>query len=153
MTRQDRSLIAGFRGILINALLCLAIGALVGGLPGGQIGLVVGICLSLLPGALRRLSSLLDRPTGMVRFLAREAAALCLRIAANIVAALVGVFSPLATAMRGPLLLGRFVGSLVAGLIGAALSRIGPLLATPLGLANVAALEHRAINLTHIPSA
>lgn len=147
MTPQDRSLIVGFGGILINVSLCVALGALIGGLPGGQIGLILGICLSILPGLLRILAPLFNKPKGMVQFLAREMGAGILRVAGGLLDRLQAYLSPLATALRGVLLVGRLIVDLVAGLLGPPLGRIGSALATPLGLANLAALAVIAANL------
>lgn len=146
MTLQDRSLIASFGGALINAMLCVALGALVGGLPGGQIGLVVGICLSLLPGFLRILTPLLNKPTGMVRFLAREVAAI-LRVAGGLLHRLEEYLSPLAAVLHGLLLVGRLIAEPAARFLGAGFACFGRALATPLGLANLAALAVIAGNL------
>ena len=147
MTPQDRFLIASFGGVLINAILCAALGALAGGLTGAQIGVVLGICLSILPGLFRLLVPLLNKPKGMVRFLAREVAAAILRVAGGLLYRLEAYLSPVATVLRGLLLVGRLIGELVANLLGPPLARIGSAMATPLGLANLAALAVIAANL------
>ncbi|MCW5734959.1 MAG: hypothetical protein KIS73_12580 [Enhydrobacter sp.] len=147
MTRQDRILIARFCGVLINAILCAALGALAGGLTGAQIGLVLGICLSVLPGLVRLLARLLNKPKGMVRFLAHEVAEAILRVAGVLVDRLDAYLSPVAAALRGVVLVGRLIADLVAGLLGPPLARIGSAMATPLGLANLAALAVIAANL------
>jgi hypothetical protein len=146
MTPQDRFLIASFGGVLINAILCVALGALVGGLTGAQIGLIGGICLSILPGALRVLPPLLTKPRAMVRFLAREVAAAILRVAGGLLDRLEAYLSPVAAVLRGLLLVVRLIAEPAASFLGAGIARFCGALATPLGLANLAALAVIAAN-------
>lgn len=125
---------------LINGGLGLALGALVGGLHGGQIGLSAGIALAFVPAATRWAGTWLARPDSLPRFVGREVAAVVIRIATSIAAAIGRVLSPIIALPQGPVLLARLAASVVAEAVRAALGLLGRALATPLGVANLAAL-------------
>lgn len=148
MKAMGRFPAASFAAALaVNTGLCILIGTLMGGLRGARLGLVLGIALAILPVVARAVAAWLARPDNLLRFVARQIAATILRAARLLLVALERVFSPIAALFRGPVLLFRFVAYVLCGSITAALSAIGRTLATPLGLANLAALAVIAINI------
>ncbi|WP_428669059.1 hypothetical protein [Reyranella sp.] len=133
--------------VATNAILCAAIGALVAGRPGGQLGLVVGICISFLPQAWRGFTAWLGRSDNILRFVAREATAPILRGASRVVDIGETLLSPIATVLRVVLLIVHVLADLAGQTAGAILGRFGRTLATPLGLANLAAVAIVAADL------
>lgn len=133
--------------IVINTILCVGIGALVGGLPGGQLGLVFGICLAFLPQAWRSLAVWLRKPHNILRFVAREASIPVLRGASRAVDLGAVLLSPAYLVLRVISAIVRVVAELAGQAVGATLGRFGRLLATPLGLANLAAAAIVAADL------
>jgi len=114
--------------------------AIDGSLTGAQAGLAAGLALPFLPLVASRAMAALRRPDGLPRFVARQIAAGVVTAAARLLRWLEQRLKPLATAIDLALLLPRFLSELVVGLVGAALSRLGRLLASPLGIANLAGL-------------
>lgn len=135
MTPQDRALIASFFPVLINTALSTALGALIGGLPGSQIGLVVGIGLSVLPRFWRVLGAMLNKRTGMIRFVAGEVAMVILRGAASVIERLETILLPLAALLGRPVLADGPIIRLAAARLGSGLDALE---------AACAALESRA---------
>lgn len=141
----SRSYIAA---VIVNGLLCTTIGALLGGLRGGQLGLVAGILLAMLPTIVRVSTAWLAQPGGLPRLIAREIGAVAIGAAAAIADALARIFGPLVRLLQVPALMLRFATIVVSGIATAILGAVGRALATPLGLANLAALAVIAVNLT-----
>ncbi|WP_425068837.1 hypothetical protein [Reyranella sp.] len=133
--------------IAINTGLCILIGFLVGGLRGAQIGVLLGIGIGVLPAALRIARRLLADPHGLPRLVGRAIASAALAAGAAAVRMLGGITKPIAALLRGPLLLVRFALEIAAGVLGQVLAAIGRIVATPLGLANMAALAVIAVNV------
>ena len=131
----------------VNGALSVALGALLWGLPGAQAGLVVGIVLAVMPTAVRTALRWMARPDNILRLLGTALAAATIRGASRIVDRLGALLAPIGEALRLPVLLVRFVGIVAVAAAGAALSAVGRVLATPLGLANLAALAVIAVNL------
>lgn len=131
----------------VNAALCIALGALLWGLPGAQAGLVVGIVLAVSPTAVSAALRWLARPDTVLRLFAAAIGAAIVRAGSAIVARTGALLAPIGEALRLPVLLVRFVAIVAAAAAGAALSAVGRVLATPLGLANLAAVAVIAVNL------
>ena len=131
----------------INAILCAAIGALLGGLQGGQLGLATGIALAVLPFIVRASAARLARQDALPRLIAREVAAVAIRIGAAVTSALARLFGPVARLLQGPVLLLRFTALIVTGLASALFAAAGRALATPLGFANLCALGVIVLNI------
>lgn len=133
--------------IATNAILCAAIGALLAGLPGGQLGLIIGICISFLPQAWRGLTAWLGRSDNILLFVVREATAPILRGASRVLDIGETLLSPIAAVLRVVLSIVRVLADLTGQAAGAILGRFGRTLATPLGLANLAAAAIVAADL------
>ena len=131
----------------VNGALSVALGALLWGLPGAQAGLVVGIVLAAMPTAVRAALRWLARPDNILRLVGAAAATAIVRVASRIVDRVGALLAPVGEILRLPVLLVRFVGIVASAAAGAALSAVGRVLATPLGLANLAALAVIAVNL------
>lgn len=124
-----------------------AAGGLIAGLRGLQAGCVAGIVIALLPFLADRVSRWLTRPDGLPRFVAREVGRAAVSIAVPVVQAIVGPFAAVARLLHGPTVLALVVGSILADIAATTLGRIGRTIATPLGVANLAALLVIAIDL------
>jgi len=125
---------------LINGGLGMVLGALVGGLHGSRIGLAAGISLAFVPVAIRWVGSWLARPDSLPRFVGRQVGSVAIQMAASITAAVGRVLSPVIALLQGPVLLARLATSVFAEMARTALAILGRALATPLGIANLAAL-------------
>lgn len=138
--------VAGF-GVLGAAL-----GALIDGGPAGvQAGLPAGLVLAFVPLIVGRIAAALARPDGLPRFLARQIATALVAAAQRLLDRLQRWLGP-PLAVLGLLLLPlRFAAELLAGLAGAALARLGRLLATPLGMANLAGLAILVGDIAGVP--
>lgn len=123
----------------VNGGLCLLIGAMQDGLRGSQAGLVAGIVLAALPTVWRDIVRVI-RPDGVLRLCVRELGVGVTRLAAIVIDGLGGVLAPLAGLMRGPVTRVRWAASRTASSMSLILGTTGRAVATPLGLANLAAL-------------
>lgn len=134
------------------AVLGAALGAMIdGGLAGVQAGLAAGLVLAFLPTIARRTAAALARPDGLPRFLGRQVATSVVAAAQRLLDRLQRWLGP-PIAVIGLLLLPlRFVAEWLVGLAGAALARLGRLLATPLGMANLAGLAILAGDVAGVP--
>ncbi len=113
-------------------------------------GLVAGILIAVLPVLLRRGVRWLAEPGGLPRLVAGEIGAAIVRVAAMLLEASAGPFRWLGALLRGPALLARFVGEVATGVAAAQARAAMRLIATPLGLANLAALGVIAVNLADL---
>ena len=138
---------------LINGGLGMVLGALVGGLHGSQIGLAVGISLVFVPVAIRWVGSWLARADSLPRFVGRQVGSVAIQIAASIAPAVGRVLSPIIALLQGPVLLARLATSVFAETAQAALAIFGRAFATPLGIANLAALIVIMLALARFESA
>lgn len=145
--RDRRLLIA----CAVNATLAALVGAFAGGVRGAQIGLVLGLVLGTLPTLARWAAAALAQPHGLPRLLAGSLASALTNGAAMMVASVRrmadALLGPARRLLRGPALAGRFCLDILGAEAGRALRALWRQVATPLGLANLAALAVLAINL------
>lgn len=140
----QRALIAAS---VVNGSLGMAAGALVAGVLGAKLGLILGLLLAVLPIATREASAWLGRPDGLFRFVIAQIATAVIgtaQVIANIVGSLVARVAGL---MQGPVVVVRILIDVLARAFTGLLGRLWRLVATPLGMANVAATAVIAANL------
>jgi hypothetical protein len=131
----------------INGSLGAAVGGLAAGVVGAQIGVVVGLLLAVLPIAARIMSDWLARRDSLPRFVVHEIGSAAVRLATAIVLPIADVLGVASRRLQAPALLLRFAADVVRTAIRAATAALWLTVATPLGLANVAALAVIAVNL------
>ncbi|SKA18404.1 hypothetical protein SAMN02745126_04041 [Enhydrobacter aerosaccus] len=122
------------------ALLAAALGSLLAGLRGLQAGCVAGLAIALLPFLADRVGRWLTRPDGLPRFVAREIGHAAISAATPVLRAISAPFVELARLLHGPAVLALVVGSIVLDYLALLLDDLYRVIATPLGLANLAAL-------------
>ena len=130
----------------VNGGLGTAGGALAGGLMGAKIGLLAGLFLAVLPIVVPAVASWLGRPDGLPRFIASEIGKLALAGGRAVVSAIGTILRPIGHALAIPILLVRIVGDVSSRAVAMVLAACWRLVATPLGLANLAALAVLAID-------
>jgi hypothetical protein len=140
-------------GCGVNGGLGAALGGLMSGLPGVQLGLVAGLLIAILPMASRGAWRRLVRPRGLPRFLATRVAAQSIAAGRAVAAAIGSLTGPIARLMWPPALIAGFLADLAANAVAGLLGRLWRLVATPLGLANIAAAAVVGANLAGMDSA
>ena len=143
----ERALIVGS---VVNGALGAALGALTAGVPGAQLGLIAGLLLAALPLALREVWVWLSRPAGFPRHVVARTADATVAVAQAIVDVMGSALGPAAESLRGPVLVSRIAVDVAARALSALLGGFWRIVATPLGMANVAALAVIAANLAHL---
>lgn len=131
---------------IVNGVLGLAVGGLAAGIPGAQIGLLTGLLLSVLPLVTRRAWAWLVRPDGLPRFLAANIGAASVAGSLVILNLVGGLIGPVIDRTRLPVLLVRFAAIVLGQALASLLGTLWRIIATPLGMANVAALAAVAAN-------
>ncbi len=134
---MERTLIAGS---VVNGILGTAAGALMAGMQGAKLGLILGLLLAALPIATREVWSWLGRPNGLPCFVIAQIGATAISVAqaiANIVGSVIG---PVVARLRGPVLVAGIVADVLARALAGVLGGLWRIVATPLGLANIAAV-------------
>lgn len=135
-------MVLGFMATLAGAL-----GASLGGLRGMQGGCIAGIVLALLPFLGDRAGRWLTRQDGLPRFVLQEIGRI---ISSSLAPALRGIAAPFAfigRTLHGPLVLLLLVISVTGNLVGMAIDTVARSFATPLGIANLAAVAVIVIDL------
>lgn len=135
---------------VVNGCLAAALGGLLAGLAGAQSGLIGGLLLTLLPLSARKAWAWLGRPAGLPRFLIAQAGASAVAVAQTIATVVASVLRPLVSLLQGPKLVARSIIDSVTRALADLLGRLWRLLATPLGMANVAALGVIAANIANL---
>jgi hypothetical protein len=138
--KSELSPLPSITAVVTMAVLAGALGAFLGRLHGLQTGWVSGIVLAFLPFVASRLRLWLSRPDGLPRFVLRE-------IGTAVVAAIAPVFetagrpfAAVARILRGPVLLAKLIAFAASATVAAWIGRAAKELATPLGVANIAAV-------------
>lgn len=134
----------------VNGILGTATGALAAGTTGAQVGLIAGLVIAVLPVIARALSTWLGRPGGLARFFAVEIAAASMSTAQAIASLLGSIIGPIAHSMQAPLLVVRFAADVIVHAVAVMLGGLWRIVATPLGLANIAAMGVMAANLANL---
>lgn len=140
-------------GCVVNGGLGAALGGLISGLPGIQLGLVAGLLIPILPIVSRNAWGRLVRPDGLPRFLAAQIAAQSIAAGRTVAAATGSLLGPITRLMRPPSLIVGFLADLLANGAAELLGRIWRVVATPLGMANIAAAAVVVANLAGLESA
>ena len=135
--RSERSLPVA---LAVNGVLGASVGALAAGMAGAQLGLAGGLVLAVLPRIARAVVAWLGRPGGLPRYIGREAAGVALAAGAAVLAAGEAIVRPIRRLLRLPALAIAVAADIAARLAGEALSAVGRIVFTPLGVANLAAL-------------
>jgi len=125
---------------IVNGGLGLAIGSLAAGVSGAKIGLVAGLALAALPIAVRAVSAWVIRPDGLPRFVLAEVGAAAVTTSQAIVDGVASLVRPVVAQMQAPTLLACFAADVFANALAGMLGGLWCIVATPLGVANVAAL-------------
>ena len=133
--------------VAVNAFLAGAIGALLGGFRGAQIGWIGGVVLSTLPFIMTAVRSYFGSPGSLPRFFARQVANAAIGAASALAIGIGRLLSPLSIVLRLPILLVLTVASFLEAAAAGLLARSFRLIATPLGLANVGSLAIIAADL------
>ena len=133
---------------LVNGILGTSVGALAAGLPGAKIGLIVGLALAVMPMVGRKVMVRMSGPGGLPTFVGQEMAATAVAAARAIMAALGPAADAIDRRTRGPVLIAHIAIDIAAHVIGMLLAGLWRIVATPLGMANVAALGVIAVNLS-----
>lgn len=134
----------------VNGILGAATGVLAAGVDGAKVGLIAGLVLAVLPVTARNVSAWLGRPDGLARFLAAHAAATAVAAAQTITGLLGSMIGPIARSMQVPALVVRFAADVIAHAVAIALGGFRRIVATPLGLANIAALGVVVANIANL---
>ncbi len=148
--RKDFTASSFMVAAVINSVICMVIGGLLDGLRGGQIGLLAGIVVTVLPFASRTVAVSLSRPDNLARWLARRIGAVVVEAAASFADALGWLFAPLAGTLRRPAGLVAFAAAWTGQAVARTLKRAARIVGTPLGVANLGALLVIACNLAHL---
>ncbi|MCA0302785.1 MAG: hypothetical protein LCH95_10290 [Proteobacteria bacterium] len=133
----DRTLIVV---LAVNGLLGASVGVLAAGVAGAQLGLAIGLAMTVLPRIARAVAAWLVRPHGLPRLLGREIARAALATGSALLAAGEAVARPLRRVLRLPALVLAMALDVTARLARSAVAAVGRLVFTPLGVANLAAL-------------
>jgi hypothetical protein len=147
MLPTDPSERAFMAASVINGGLGAAVGGLAAGIPGLQAGLIVGLMLAILPLAAQAISHRLARPRGLARFLCAEIAGTAVRAAAVMVDSIGQSLKPAVDRAKVPVFFVRFSVQVFRTAAGSALTGLWRIAATPLGMANIAALVIVSVNL------
>lgn len=143
----ERALIVGS---VVNGVLGAALGALIAGLPGAQLGLILGLLLAVLPVATRAVWRWACRPRGLLRFVFGETGAMAVAAAILAARAAETVIGPVIGWSKGPAVVVHRAACLVAKALSALLGGLWRIVATPLGIANLAALGVVTANLANL---
>ena len=141
---SDRRLLIGCAA---NGVLAAAVGALAGGVRGAQIGVVVGLALGTLPTLAESVAAALARPNSLPRRLAAPMAAGAVAVATALVRMAGALLEPVSRVLGRPRPIVRCWMKVLGRATDGAWRTVGQRLATPLGLANLAALAILAIDL------
>ncbi len=135
---SERSLLFA---LAVNGLLGASVGALAAGMAGAQLGLAGGLVATVLPRVARAVTAWWARPEGLARYLGREVAGGALAAGAAALAAGEAVMRPVRRFLRLPALVLAIAVDIATRLAGEAMSTIGRIVFTPLGVANLAAFS------------
>ena len=125
--------------VVVNAIFGAAIGGLAAGVRGAQIGWIAGMVVGLLPLAVRA-AAWVVRPEGLVRMVAHELAKAVIA-GSNCLAGVIGTWTrPVVRALCAPAFVAGFLSHAAFALALQALGRLARFFATPLAIANAAAI-------------
>ena len=143
----ERTLIVGS---VTNGGLGAALGALIAGLAGAQVGLILGLLLAVVPVATRAVWAWVSRPGGLLRFVLAEIGAMAISMAVAVERLAGAAIAPVIRGLRGPTAAAREAAGGFAEALSALLGGLWRIVATPLGVANLAALGVVTANLASL---
>lgn len=143
----ERALIVGS---VVNGGLGAALGALIAGLRGAQVGLISGLLLAVFPVAMRAVWRWVGRPGGLLRFILAETGAMAVTAAILVARLVETVIGPVIGWSKGPAIVVHRAASGLAKASSALLGGLWRIVATPLGAANLAALGVVIANLANL---